>query len=86
MFFCCKKASTSIDCPVGFRLKTSISQLLDILPLGPNSSIATMIRPVNQRTNRIKAPIMTIAGSKRRCAINQKRPKMKRMVRPETVM
>lgn len=63
-----------------------MSQLLDMLPLGPNSSIATMMRPVSHRTNKMKAPIMTIAGNNRRCAINQKSPRMKMIVSEATVM
>lgn len=86
MFFCCKYASTSRLCPLGFRLNTSKSQLLDTEPDGPNSSIETTTRPVSHRTKRIKAPIMTIAGRSRRSAMSQKSPKMKTMVSAETVM
>lgn len=86
MFFCCKYASTSTVCPVGFRLNTSISHILDTDPDGPKSSTDTMIRPVSHKTKSIKAPIMTMAGSRRRSAMSQKRPTMKMIVREATVM
>jgi hypothetical protein len=83
---CINQARTSSDSPVGLRLKTSMSQLLDIDPDGPNSSMAVTIRPVVQRMNMMKPPIMTMAGSKRRFAISQKRNMMKQMSRHDTVM
>lgn len=86
IFFCCKYARTSTVCPFGFRLKTSMSHILDTDPDGPKSSTATIMSPVSHRTKSMKAPIMTMAGRRRRSAISQKRPPMKRIVREATVM
>jgi hypothetical protein len=86
IFFCCKKARTTSVWPWGFRLKTSISQTLEMDPDGPNSSMDTMISPVSHSTNSMKAPIMTIAGKRRRWAMSQKSPPIKTIESAVTVM
>lgn len=86
IIFCCSQANVSCVRPFGFWLKTLLLQVLWMAPLGPQSSSETTTRPTIHRTKSIKAPIMTMAGSNRRWAINQKTPNMKRIAMAPTVM
>ena len=72
--------------PEGEVLKTSLSQLLLTEPLALHISMLTTIRPTSQRTKNMKAPRMTMEGSKRRWDMSHSSSAMKAMVREETVI
>lgn len=57
-----------------------------MLPFGPQSSVDTTISPTSHSISRMNAPIMTIAGRRRRLYISQNSIKMNDTVRAPTVM
>ena len=67
-------------------MKTSLSQLLLTEPEELHISMLTTIRPTSQRTKNMKAPRMTMEGSKRRWDMSHSSSAMKAMVREETVI
>lgn len=86
MFRCCIHASVAIVWPLGFWFHTCRLQLLCTEPLGPNSWIATTTSPTSHSTKSMNAPIMTMEGSSRRCAISTNMPTMKMTPSEPTVM
>ena len=72
--------------PRGSWLNTCRLQLLCTEPLGPHSCIDTTTSPTSHMMKSINAPIMTMAGSRRRLAMSQNIPAMNRIASPPTVM
>jgi hypothetical protein len=85
---CSSHASVCTVCPVGWGFAPNTNKLQFELtdPDGPQSCTETTMSPTIQRMKRMKPPIMTIEGSRRRWKMSQRRRMMNATTRAETVM
>lgn len=83
---CSNQANTVGVFPKGTSLLTNLSQFALTDPVGPHSSMLMMTRPTSHSTKNMKAPIITMDGRRRRCAISHSNITMKPTVKTETVM